>query len=472
MIAATTFKHSLIAVFGLGRSGLASAHALMAGGAKVVAWDDNNESVSHAASLGIAVHDLRFIDWSQVNALLLSPGVPLTHPHPHWTVSLAQKAKVEIIGDLEIFARERRMMSSKVDFIAVTGTNGKSTTTALIAHILRKNSYDVQLGGNIGNPVLNLAPFKKDCFYVIECSSYQIELAPTLDPSIGILLNISSDHLDRHGSMDHYIDIKKRLVVMSDRAVIGTNDHSCKKIVEQLRISGKEVVCISSGAVSGFKNDVYIDDLCIKSSYNSEILINLNTHTVLRGFHNAQNIAAALAVCLQLGLQLEEIRLGISSFPGLMHRMQLIARLGKILFINDSKATNVHSATKALTSENRIYWIAGGLQKSESITELAAFSSNIVKAYFIGDSAKNFAREFKNSMAYEISGTLEKALASATRDAIISDLPSVILFSPACASFDQYKNFEERGKSFIIHVSEIKNVEMLVDLSQERDLLW
>ncbi|MBN9054465.1 MAG: UDP-N-acetylmuramoyl-L-alanine--D-glutamate ligase, partial [Rhizobiales bacterium] len=224
MIPVTTFKGKSVALFGLGGSGLATALALAAGGADVTAWDDNPASVENAAAAGIRTADLRTLDWKGIAALVLSPGVPLTHPKPHWSADLARAAGAEIVGDVELFVRERRAHAPDCPFIAITGTNGKSTTTALIAHILRASRRDTQLGGNIGTAVLTLDPPKAGRFYVVECSSYQIDLAPTLNPSAGILLNLTPDHLDRHGTMQHYAEVKERLVAGSRTAIVGVDD--------------------------------------------------------------------------------------------------------------------------------------------------------------------------------------------------------------------------------------------------------
>ena len=262
MIPVTTFAGKKVAVFGLGGSGLASASALLAGGADVVAYDDDAQSVAKANAAGIPTADLRNIDWSRIAALVLAPGVPLTHPLPHWSVELARKAAVEVIGDVELFCRERARISPDAPFVAVTGTNGKSTTTALVAHLAAASGMDVQLGGNIGTAILSLEPplplpshprlrgreVRGLRVYVIECSSYQIDLAPSLDPSIGILINLSEDHLDRHGTMENYAAVKERLVAGVARegtAIIGVDDEWCRKIAVRLAQSGKHVVRIS-----------------------------------------------------------------------------------------------------------------------------------------------------------------------------------------------------------------------------------
>ncbi|MDH4439763.1 MAG: Mur ligase family protein, partial [Rhizobium sp.] len=237
MIAASSFRGKRVALFGLGGSGLATAKSLQAGGAEVLAWDDNPDSVARAVAEGISTIDLRGIDWSAIASFVLSPGVPLTHPKPHWTVALARSAGVEIIGDVEIFVRERRLHAPDCPFIAITGTNGKSTTTALIAHILEASGRDTQLGGNIGRAVLTLDPPKAERFFVVECSSYQIDLAPTLNPTAGILLNLTPDHLDRHGTMQHYAEVKERLVAGAGTAIVGIDDSFCELIGDRIERS-------------------------------------------------------------------------------------------------------------------------------------------------------------------------------------------------------------------------------------------
>jgi len=256
MIAVTTFAGRKVALFGLGGSGLATAQALIAGGADVIAWDDNPDSVAKAQQAGVNTGDLREIDWAAQAAFVLSPGVPLTHPKPHWSVDLARSAGVEIIGDVELFVRERRAHTPDCPFIAITGTNGKSTTTALIAHILESSGRDTQLGGNIGTAVLTLDPPKAGRFYVVECSSYQIDLAPTINPSAGILLNLTPDHLDRHGTMQHYADVKERLVAGSQMAIVGVDDSYCTLIADRIERAGVRVIafpaarCWPTGSIS------------------------------------------------------------------------------------------------------------------------------------------------------------------------------------------------------------------------------
>jgi UDP-N-acetylmuramoylalanine--D-glutamate ligase len=464
MIAVTTLKDKQVALFGLGGSGLATAQALVAGGARVTAWDDNPESVAKAVSEGIGTGDLRQADWSAFSAFILSPGVPLTHPKPHWTVDLAHAAGVEVIGDVELFVRERRAHAPDCAFIAITGTNGKSTTTALIAHILKTSGCDTQLGGNIGTAVLTLDPPKNGRFYVVECSSYQIDLAPTIDPSAGVLLNLTPDHLDRHGTMQHYADIKERLVAGSRVAVIGVDDSFSSLIADRVERSGTKVVRISR------RRQVLADGLYAEGSRivqaragATSLFADLDGIQTLRGGHNAQNAAAAIAACLAVGVSQADIVKGLSSFPGLKHRMQPVGRKGQVVFVNDSKATNADAAAPALSSYERIYWIAGGVPKEGGITTLAPFFPKIAKAFLIGAAAPAFAATLGEAVPFEMSGTLAQAVAHAAADAARDTTgPSAVMLSPACASFDQYKNFEVRGDAFVSHVAAIQGVTMLI----------
>ncbi|MBB4953210.1 UDP-N-acetylmuramoylalanine--D-glutamate ligase [Agrobacterium vitis] len=462
MIPVTSFKNQKLALFGLGGSGFATARALKEGGADVVVWDDNPDSVEKARKEGLKAEDLRNIDWSGLAALVLAPGVPLTHPKPHWSVDLAKAAGVAIIGDIELFVRERRVHSPDCPFIAITGTNGKSTTTALIAHILRQSGRDVQMGGNIGTAVLTLEPPKAKRFYVVECSSYQIDLAPTMNPSVGIMLNLTPDHLDRHGDMQHYADIKNRLVEGSDIAVVGVDDDYSRRIAERLDSASRQVIRISKNqpVAQGFYNDGH--RIFLGTEQGGELVADLNGIPTLRGSHNAQNAAAAIAACLAVGLSEDDVRAGLASFGGLKHRMQPVGRRGKVVFVNDSKATNAEAAAPALSSYDRIYWIAGGLPKAGGITSLAPLFPRIAKAYLIGEAAPAFAATLGNDVAFEISETLDRAVAHAAVDAQADGADVAVMLSPACASFDQYKNFEVRGDAFVTLVCGLEGVTMLV----------
>ncbi len=452
MIAITAFAGKRVAVFGLGGSGLISARALLAGGANVVAFDDNAQSIAKAHAAGIPTEDLRTADWSRIAALVLAPGVPLTHPAPHWVVQRARAAGAEIIGDIELFCRERARHAPGAPFVAITGTNGKSTTTALIGHLVASAGLDAQIGGNIGTAILSLKPPGAGRVHVIECSSYQIDLAPSLDPSVGILINLSEDHLDRHGTMAHYASVKERLVAGVPRdgtAIVGVDDEWCSVIAERLAPSGKKLVRIS--VRHELRDGMYAvgPKIMRADGAGAHAIADLSGIGSLRGVHNAQNAACAAAAALALGLDLPAIQAGLRSFPGLAHRMEQLGRLGNILLVNDSKATNADSTAQALACFPDIFWIAGGKPKTGGVELLRGFFPRIRKAYLIGEAAKEFAATLGEAVPHEIDGTLDRALAAAVRDAAASAAPEpVVLLSPACASFDQYRNFEVRGDAF------------------------
>ena len=452
MISITTFAGQKVAVFGLGGSGLVSASALLAGGADVVGADDDAQSMTRANAAGIPTADLKTADWSKFAALVLAPGVPLTHPSPHWVVQRARQAGVQVLGDIELFCRERATLAPGAPFVAITGTNGKSTTTALVAHLAASAGMDAQIGGNIGTAILSLEPPRPGRVHVIECSSYQIDLAPSLDPSIGILINLSEDHLDRHGTMEHYAAVKERLVAGTPgdgTAIVGVDDDWCSAIAARLAQAGKHVVRIS--VQRKLSDGIYAEErrLIRANQAGTNAIADLAGIGSLRGLHNAQNAACATAAALALGLAPAAIQAGLRSFPGLVHRMEELGRLGKILLVNDSKATNADSAAQALACFADIFWIAGGKPKTGGIESLRKFFPRIRKAYLIGEAAEEFAATLGGEVPHEIDGTLDKALAAAMRDAGDSVAPEpVVLLSPACASFDQYRNFEVRGDAF------------------------
>jgi UDP-N-acetylmuramoylalanine--D-glutamate ligase len=452
VIPVTSLAGKTVAVFGLGGSGLASCHALKAGGANVVAADDNAESVAQAVEAGFTTANLREASWKDFAALVLAPGVPLTHPAPHWTVLAAQQNGVPVIGDIELFCRERKRHAPNAPFVAITGTNGKSTTTALVAHLMREAGHDVQMGGNIGTAILSLEPPRTGRVHVVEMSSYQIDLTPSLDSSVGILLNVTEDHIDRHGTLAHYAAVKERLVASVQKtgtAVIGVDDNWCCNAADRIEQAGTNVVRVS--VRQPLANGIYAErDLIVRASggARSEIA-RIGGIGSLRGLHNAQNAACAAATALALGVKEGVIQKGLRSFPGLAHRMEQVGRRGAVLFVNDSKGTNADAAARALSSFNEIFWIAGGKPKTGGITSLAEFFPRVRKAYLIGEAAEEFAKTLGTIVPHEISQTLDVAIAAAARDAEASGLSDpVVLLSPACASFDQYRNFEIRGNRF------------------------
>ncbi len=465
MTPVTTFAGRTVAVFGLGLSGIATCRALAAGGAHVVAADDGSAGREAAQKAGFAVADLRDADWSRFAALVLAPGVPLTHPEPHWTVHAAKAAGVEIIGDIELFSRERAKIAPASPFVAITGTNGKSTTTALITHILRTAGCEVAMGGNIGTAILALPPPSPERVHVIEMSSFQIELTPSLAPSIGILLNITPDHLDRHGTMQHYAALKAGLVNAAARPIVGDDDDWCRDVNERLRLANRswvDVISAQSREPSGWY--AVGTELVARAPWTGPLgtFADLAHASALRGRHNIQNALAASAAAMALGLSPAAVAAGLNSFPGLAHRLEQIGSVGRALFINDSKATNADSTVNALAAfDGGIHWILGGKPKEGGITSLKAYFPRIAKAYLIGEAAPDFAATLQGAVPYEMSGTLETAVASAARDAAASSAPQpVVLLSPACASYDQFRNFEVRGDAFRTLVAGLPGVSL------------
>ena len=459
MIPLTTFAGRKVAVFGLRASGLASASALLAGGADVVGFDDEPDKVAEATAAGIPTADLRHIDWSRIGALVLAPGVPLTHPAPHWVVGLARNATVEVIGDIELYCRERRATAPDAPFIAITGTNGKSTTAALTAHLFEVAGYETELGGNIGTAILSLQPPAPGRVHVIECSSFQIDLAPTLDPSVGILLNVSEDHLDRHGTLKDYAAIKARLVTGVQRggtAIVGVDDNWSQAVADRVEREGKRVVRVS--VRRPLPDGLYVegDEVMRAAGGTARPVVHIGGIGSLRGLHNAQNAACAAGAALALGVSAEVIQKGLVSFPGLAHRMEQVGRKGNVLFVNDSKATNADAAARALASFTDIFWIAGGRAKSGGITPLAGYFPRIAKAYLIGEAAGEFAGTLQGKVPFVVAGTIERAVELAAQDAAASGRKEpVVLLSPACASYDQFRNFELRGAAFRAAVGKV-----------------
>ncbi len=464
MFPAYSFKDKKVALFGLARSGLACAEALRLGGAEVFAWDDSEAAVSAAKAQNVTVSDLRGIDFKTLDCLVLSPGVPLTHPQPHWTVSKAKAFGVEIIGDTEVFQREVTGTGARI--VAVTGTNGKSTTTALIGHIFKASGRDVDVGGNIGTAAFLMRPPVKDRIYVLELSSFQIDLMPGLKPDVGILINLTPDHLDRHGTMENYAAIKARMFSKqdsNDTAMIGVDDEWCAEIAlgikNDVTVRAVSVVHeIEEGisAVGGILRDW--------QSGKEVTRVDLRAMPALKGAHNWQNACMAYGAARALGLSIVEIIRAMENFPGLAHRMQEVGSLGHVPFINDSKATNADAAARALASFEDIFWIAGGIAKAGGIEPLASFFPRIEKAYLIGEAADAFAKTLSGKVPFELCGTLDKAVFASARDAVNSEKENaVVLLSPACASFDHYRNFEIRGDAFVKLVSELPGVVMTTE---------
>jgi UDP-N-acetylmuramoylalanine--D-glutamate ligase len=483
MIPVPGYEGRRVAVFGLGRSGITAARALQAGGAIPILWDDGVSGRMQAEAEGFVVEDLTAADWSGFAALVLSPGAPLTHPRPHWTVDRATAAGVPVIGDVELFARALAALpeDARPRVVAVTGTNGKSTTTALIGWVLKSAGLTVHVGGNIGIGVLALPAPTAGAVYVIEVSSYQLDLTATFAPDVAILTNISPDHLDRHGGMEGYVAAKRRIFQAQGPegiALVGVDERWGREIASKL---SQRVIAISSSAHPRESGDPVLSpgqDAGDQRRAISQPLgrpknwvpafagmsgveavpgeiriqgqgIDLTAARSLPGRHNAQNAAFAYAAARALGVSHAAAVEGLLAFPGLAHRMEAIGHIGPVRFINDSKATNADAARQALSSYPSVFWIAGGKPKEGGIDDLADLFPRIAKAYLIGEAAGEFLLKLAASgVAAEHSGDMESAVAAAARDAALVGGDQIVLLSPACASFDQYPDFEARGEAF------------------------
>jgi UDP-N-acetylmuramoylalanine--D-glutamate ligase len=438
-----------IAVLGLGKSGLSTARALKAAGADVWAWDDNESARATAEASEIPLVDLTKVDWSLPAALLLSPGIPHDFPSPHPVAALAKQAGCPLFGDVELLARAQKEAS----FVGITGTNGKSTTTALIAHILEGAGRPIAVGGNLGTPVLDLPALGSGGIYVLELSSYQLELTESLACDVALLLNISADHLDRHGGMAGYVAAKRRIFGSQKHgqiAVVGCDDDISREIHDQLLSEGSQRVIAISGS-DKLTRGVSAKDGLLWDALEGEgrAVLDLKICPALPGTHNWQNAAAAYAACKAIGLQEGEIAGGLKSYPGLAHRQEIVGTLEGVLFVNDSKATNADAAARALSCYGTIYWIAGGRAKEGGIESLAPYHAHIRHAFLIGEAEAGFAEALQGRVPVTRCGTLDKAVAEAFKLARDERRPeAVVLLSPACASFDQYRNFEVRGDAF------------------------
>ena len=464
MIPVKGYKGQKVAVLGLGRSGLATAAALTAGGAEPLLWDDSPEARAKAEAEGFSLVDLtRNTALSGLACLVTSPGIPHLFPAPNPIIARALEAGVPIDNDIGLFFQsaasdEWSEMEVPPKVVAVTGSNGKSTTTALIHHILTEAGRPTQMAGNIGKGVLSIDPPVDGEVVVLELSSYQTELARALTPDVAVFTNLSPDHLDRHGGMGGYYAAKARLFTMGgpDRAVIGVDEVEGQFLAVQLsQGSGDDrVIRVSSGQ----KLDAFGWAVFARKGFLAEwrkgrqiASIDLREIKGLPGAHNHQNACAAYAACRSLGLAPKLIEGALHSFAGLPHRSQLVGEKGGVRFVNDSKATNVDSAAKALQAFPKIRWIAGGMGKDGGIAALQPFLGSVVKAYLIGHSARDFALQLGET-PHEICETIERAVVRAAAEALAGE---VVLLAPAAASFDQYPNFEKRGEDFAERVKAI-----------------
>ena len=454
MIPIRAYAGQRVGVLGLGRSGLSSARALKAGGAEPVCWDDDEAARATAAAEGFIIADLsREREAGGLARLIVSPGIPHLYPAPHRAVARAQAAGVPVDNDVGLFFQALAEADDdefgddgpSPRVIAVTGSNGKSTTTALIHHILTQAGRQTQMGGNIGRGVLDLDLPGPGEIVVVELSSYQIELARVLAPDVGVFLNLSPDHLERHGGTGGYFAAKRRLFEagVPERAVIGVDE------VEGRYLAGRVPGAITVSVETRLKGEGW--SVFMNRNHLTEwrrgkqmAAIDMRPALGLHGAHNHQNACAAHAACRAVGLGPRQIEGGLMSFPGLAHRMERIGQAGGIVFVNDSKATNADAAEKALLAYDNIRWIAGGQPKEGGIEPLRPLFGKIAKAYLIGEAEAAFA-ETLGEVAHMRCGTLAKAVGAARADARSGD---VILLSPACASFDQFASFEARGEAF------------------------
>ena len=448
MITVTSFANKPIGVLGLGRSGLSAVRALEAGGSDVWAWDDIPEKRDRAKTEGVKLTDLYQSDFSKIDTLILSPGIPDQYPEPHTLTVRAREAGCAIICDIDLLARE----NTTARFIGISGTNGKSTTTALIGHILNRANYQAEIGGNYGIPALDLLPLDEKGTYVLEISSYQLERVPSMKLDVGILLNISADHLDRHGGMEGYVAAKKILferVREGSKTIIGMEDGHCRAICMELMIDRGVENIIPISASSRVPGGVYVDNgVLIDDLGNTQnIIMDLCSVLTLPGQHNWQNTAAAYAAARSIGIAPDIIKDAIKSYGGLAHRQELVQSTDGVSFVNDSKATNTGAAAKALICYENIHWILGGQFKEENLGAIQSVLQRVVHAYLIGHELDELENLLAPFVSVSRCGDLETAVHEAHRDASLT-IPSTVLLSPACASFDQFKNFEERGDTF------------------------
>ena len=460
MIVTQGFTGKTVAVLGLGRSGLSAALSLRAGGAHAICWDDNADARAKADAEGLDIVDLRKQGaFEDVASLIVSPGIAHLYPAPHPVVALAQVAGVPVDNDIGLFFRsfatsDWDSFDTAPRVIAVTGSNGKSTTSALIHHILTHVGRPAQLAGNIGRGVLDIDPAIDGEVVVLELSSYQTELARALTPDIAVFTNLSPDHLDRHAGLGGYFAAKRRLFAEGgpDRAIVGVDEAEGRYLAGQLSEGAGDdrVIRISSGQkLSGSGWHVFARKGFLSEYRNGRQTgsIDLRAIAGLPGAHNHQNACAAYAACRALGFAPKVIEAAFHSFAGLPHRSQIIAHAGGVTFVNDSKATNVDSAAKALSAFQNIRWICGGLEKEGGLDGLKDATGHVAKAYVIGREAAAFAMQL--NVETEVCNTMDIAVARAIEDAQDGD---TVLLAPAAASFDQYDSFERRGEDFIAQV--------------------
>ncbi len=435
MIKLSNVSDQTFLILGFGTSGRATAAALQESGSDVLVWDDKESTRKQAQEAGYEFGNPDTLDFSKLKALVTGPGVPLTHPQPHPVIAKARAAGTPILSDLDLLFTAQ----PKATYVGITGTNGKSTTTALITYILEKAGRKVQMGGNIGNAALSLEPLDKNGIYVLELSSYQLDLIQSNPLQIAVWLNITPDHLDRHGDMAGYIKAKKKIIRQGkpQKLILGADEPEMRALAGECALRKN----LKLALIENVQN------------------LDFSDAKALAGVHNAQNAMAAIFVCDALGLKQKEIEFGIKNFPGLAHRQQLVAEIDGVRFINDSKATNATATSKALVCYDTIYWIIGGKPKSGGLTGLEEHAPRLTHAFIIGDAEDDFAAWCE---AQKISFTRCRTLDVATEKAALmasqeKKKDAVVLLSPACASFDQFTSFEKRGEAFMDSVKTIES---------------
>jgi len=445
------FRGQRIAVVGLGKAGLPAARRLRDWGAEVTCWDDGEAARAEAAALGLSIANPA--EPFDFDALLLSPGIPHILPSVHPAAAAARAAGAPILADVEFLFRAVRASGSAARFVGITGTNGKSTTTALLAHLLARAGIPVEVGGNLGPAALDMAILGDDGVYVLEMSSYMLERIAELRFNVAAMLNLSPDHLDRHGDMEGYLAAKAQIFARQargDMAVLGQDDAGTASLGASL---AARVVPISGAARQA--GGVWAEGVLLRDE--AGVIADLATCPTLPGAHNAQNAAAAVAMALALGVARDSLAEGLRSYPGLPHRQELVGRLGAVRFVNDSKATNADSSARALASYERVLWIAGGTGKAGGITPLVEYFPRVAEAFLIGRDAPEFATTLAaHGVKHRLCGTLAEAVPAAAQAARDAD---VVLLSPAAASWDQFTGFDARGDAFRALVRALPGVE-------------
>ena len=430
-------------VVGLGKSGKAAVASLLASGAHVIAWDDKSQTREAVQKEFPALLIKPVAEWDVAGlaSLVMSPGIFLTHP----SVIAARQANVEVIADIELLFRAQ----PQATYVAITGTNGKSTTTTLIAHLLQACGKVVEVGGNLGTPALALKPLYADEIYVLELSSYQLDLLNTFAANVAVWLNISPDHLDHHGSMEAYVEAKRSIFARQgkrDVAVVAVDDATSSAQCKMLQMARQQSV-IPVSANQPLAGGIFVQHGKLFNRFGLvEAHGDISRITSLQGEHNWQNAAAAYAACYALQCPHDVLIAAMQTYPGLAHRMEWLGEINGVQFVNDSKATNADAAEKALRTYDHIHWIIGGVAKEGGIEPLAAYFPKITHAYLMGEATDDFARTLEGKVPFTRCGTLENAFHAAAHAAAKN---SIILLSPACASFDQFPNFEVRGQAFV-----------------------